>query len=131
MTPTREQLASIEWAVVDAFGQPEICPACYDDRRLGRGHAPDCWLAACLAAPPPEPQAMQPIEPGDWVRLVYGHPNPELVVGVREDDPSLHDETVDLSGFGWTRLSEIAEIRKANGDCWKRSDGVWTREPRR
>ena len=55
MTPTREQLASIEWALyVDTQRR---CPACSAPRREGI-HKSDCWLAACLAAPPPEPQAM-------------------------------------------------------------------------
>ena len=56
MTPTREQLASIEWSAEwdgpDDLSEP-MCPACRNLKR--EGHAPDCWLAACLAAPPPEP----------------------------------------------------------------------------
>lgn len=57
MTPTREQLKSIEWAGADRYGS--VCPACGEPAR----HHPNCWLAACLAAPPPEPQAMPPIAP--------------------------------------------------------------------
>ena len=69
MTPTREQLASIEWSAEwdgpDDLSEP-MCPACRNLKR--EGHAPDCWLAACLAAPPPEPQTMPPIEKGDVIR---------------------------------------------------------------
>lgn len=104
MTPTREQLASIEWAGADSS-----CPVC---RVYGPGHfhanidvfphAPDCWLAACLAAPPPEPQAMPPIEQGDWVRYM------DNVWEVKSPD-------------AWTDIMRdefVTEIRKANGTVW-------------
>lgn len=49
MTPTREQLASIEWG-----GVIERCPSCgwwkpQPGDPVGQPHHPLCWLAACLA----------------------------------------------------------------------------------
>ncbi len=111
MTPTREQLASIEWAVEDRNDERAFCPACME--HIHKGHTPDCWLAACLAAPPPEPQAMPPIKPGDWVRVR----DSKAVWQVREVGP---DGTVALHGYGWIDPAEFEEIRKANGTVWTR-----------
>lgn len=132
---TRAQLQSIEWAgwMPDGWEDTaQACPAC-DGLRPGQdlathrtaednqvGHAPDCWLAAALAAPPqapPEPQAMPPIETGDWV-LTTGYPG-GMAAAI-------------LAGRGlpvgrlqsYADSGEVLEIRKANGT-------VWTREPRR
>lgn len=99
MTPTREQLQSIEWASEDPFGR--VCPACGYAT-----HEPDCWLAACLAAPPqatPEPQAMPPIEIGDVVRLDYG-------------------DTFEVTEPGDLDRAAVTRIYR---------DPLWTREPRR
>lgn len=184
MTPTREQLASIEWQGW-CRDDGDACPAC--GRRRDQGHNAICWIAACLATPEPvtdtpqgkddsrcavcgwpldpegkmcrrgdcslrplpemardaaravreyeaewkgainsptlerwraqaakqsatpEPQAMPPIEPGDWVQDAAGE--------IRR--------VMDSDHISWLHANRtIYEIRKANGT-------VWTLEPRR
>ena len=65
MTPTKEQLQSIEWWPVRAVPgidvRHHICPGCASTR--AEGHAPDCWLAACLTTPDAPPA----VEVGDVV----------------------------------------------------------------
>ena len=62
---TREQLQSIEWAANDAYHDSDCCPACNGlppHRKDGgslAGHQPNCWLAAALAAPPPDEKRCQ------------------------------------------------------------------------
>ena len=63
-TVTREQLQSIEWAGCVGPDSEPGCPECSAEayrfegpNRSGRfvgDHAPDCWIAAALAAPPAE-----------------------------------------------------------------------------
>ena len=187
MTPTREQLASIEWQGW-CRDDGDACPAC--GRRRDQGHNAICWIAACLATPEPvtdtpqgkddsrcavcgwpldpegkmcrrgdcslrpmpemardaaravreyeaewngainsptlerwraqaakqsatpEPQAMPPIEPGDWYSVF------DL------DPTAIDDERWVKIALGHAAAGELTEIRKANGT-------VWTREPRR
>jgi hypothetical protein len=56
VTVTREQLQSIEWAGVDS--EWPSCPAC--GQLEGGQHFNDCWLAAALAAPPPDETRADP-----------------------------------------------------------------------
>lgn len=118
MTPTREQLASIEWVMArtelrnkSTITTVHRCPACEGEKPA---HAPDCWLAACLAAPPPEPQAMPPIEVGDVVALVNG--NAEAVLTQSHAD-YWNDRRPEL-----LRAERITAIYRTS---------LWTREPRR
>lgn len=106
-TPTREQLAELLEEVKRWIYHQQ--PAEEDNARKKLDH-----VIACLAAPPPEPQAMPPIEKGDWV----------------EDSIRIRPILADRDAEWWnspeavsTRLG-VTGIRKANGT-------VWTREPRR
>lgn len=120
MTPTREQLQSIARAVA-AHASAVTKAGLPHDSEHGIGEYA-AILAACLAAPPqapPEPQAMPPIEPGDWVKLEQW-PNCEWVVLSVDSDGRVSLIGLDLR----YRIRDVIGISKANGT-------VWTREPRR
>lgn len=98
MTPTREQLAELLEEVKRWIYHQQ--PAEEDNARKKLDH-----VIACLAAPPPEPQAMPPIEPGDWVQDAAGE--------IRR--------VMDSDHISWLRANRtIYEIRKANGTVWRR-----------
>lgn len=112
MTPTREQLQSIARAVA-AHASAVTKAGLPHDSEHGIGEYA-AILAACLAAPlpaTPEPQAMPPIETGDWI-LWQWFPEPTII------RDAYAANMIATSGYG------IHEIRKADGT-------VWTREPRR
>lgn len=111
MTPTREQLAELLEEVKRWIYHQQ--PAEEDNARKKLDH-----VIACLAAPPPEPQAMPPIAVGDVVTQM-GHGRPVAVLVEDVDDHLLtvrhlaHSETI--------HYKHALAIYKP----------VWTREPRR
>lgn len=129
MTPTREQLAVellkriYDWNMLDSAAdgsswRREIAQVVAPIQPPTEGDLK--WAAAaCLAAPPPEPQAMPPIEPDDWVELEQW-PNCEWVVLSVDSDGRVSLIGLDLR----YRIRDVIGISKANGT-------VWTRETRR
>ena len=108
-----------------------------DDGKRGpfplRGASPTHWMPL-PAVPPqamPEPQAMPPIEIGDWMSLgtEYRTDVMHIPAGYNRVGSDIEADAFNQSGR-WHRPlpdqqpPDITEIRKANGT-------VWTREPRR
>jgi len=124
MTPTREQLAVellkriYDWNMLDSAAdgsswRREIAQVVAPIQPPTEGDLK--WAAAaCLAAPPPEPQAMPPIEVGDVVALVNG--NAEAVLTQSHAD-YWNDRRPEL-----LRAERITAIYRTS---------LWTREPRR
>lgn len=66
--PTKDQLRSIEWALLDARDRPNNCPVCYMHRDSHGVHTSDCWLAAALATP----DTLPPVAVGDVIEWKSG-----------------------------------------------------------